>query len=238
MGLSAARPPAQRRRSGLLGTVGGLRVPGLHGVHPEEAAAALLQGEVRGAGGRAGRHPGALLRAAADSGAAEPRVGRASPGSSGREGRAVPPPARRPARLPSRLLPADPRRPAADLRERLLGKRGRRGGRGQPRPREEVDRAPTSLRSHPLTGKQAHFRPECPSQGVFVTHAPAGDPDVVPAGMRATLGFFFGITGLASGSRDRTVTLSLSGSGKAGYARKCRCSFYSGWLYRVFTCSY
>lgn len=114
VGLSAAGPPARRRRSGLLGTVGGLRAPGLHGVHPEEAAraaaAALLQGEVRGAGGRARRQPGALLQAAADSWAAEPRVGPASRGSSGREGRAVPAPTRRHA-VPAGVSPPTLRAP-------------------------------------------------------------------------------------------------------------------------------
>lgn len=103
------RPPAQRRhRSGLLGTVGGLRALGLHGVHPEEAAraaaAALLQGEVRGAGGgRPGRAgPGGSRGfSCRPRPAAEPRVGLAGRGTSGREGRAVPAPARTPARPPS-----------------------------------------------------------------------------------------------------------------------------------------
>lgn len=65
LGRSVGLSAAGRRRSGPLGTVGGLRAPGLHGVHPEEAAraaaAVLLQGEVRGAG--AGRPGGrAALR--------------------------------------------------------------------------------------------------------------------------------------------------------------------------------
>lgn len=146
VGLSAAR----RRRSGLLGTVGGLRAPGLHGVHPEEAAraaaAALLQGEVRGAGGReGGQRPGALPQAAGASRLREPRVGPAAGGLG----------LRRPGQPRARMGASSRRPPATGLRGRLLEKRVRRlHGRGHPRPRKDLGKATASRRSRPLVAKR------------------------------------------------------------------------------------
>lgn len=82
-------------------------------------------------------------------------------GTSGRGGRAGPGPVRLPARppaIPSQRLPTDPRRPAAGLCGRLLEERARLDGRGQPRPSEDVGRAPASFRSSPHTGKRTSAR--------------------------------------------------------------------------------
>lgn len=193
--------------------------------------------------GRVRQQPGALLQAAAASRAAEPRVGRGNRGSSGRQGRPVPAPARSPAgppaRRPSRRLPADPPRPAAGLRGRLLAKRVRQGGRGQPRPREDVGRAPASLRSRPLTGKRTSAPCVLP-RAVFVTHAPAGDAAVVPTGMPGYIGVLEGgeIRGLLVGagigrSRCRSVDPAKPVMpGNAGAA------FILGGFAGIFTCSY
>lgn len=144
------------------------------------------------------------------------RVGPAGGGAWGREGRAVP----APARPPSHAGVSPPTLRA--LHGRLLGKRVRRGGRGQPRPREDVGRAPASLRSRPRTGKRTSA-PWVPPRAVgFVTQL----------WFQRERGLHFCLfvlrCGFVCGSRDPTVTLLLSGSSEAGYARKCRCSFYSG----------
>lgn len=64
----------------------------------------------------------------------------------------------RPPAIPSQRLPTDPPRPAAGLCGRLLEKRARPDGRGQPRPSEDEGRAPASFRSCPHTGKRTSAR--------------------------------------------------------------------------------
>lgn len=170
VGLSAAR----RRRSGLLRTVGRLRAPGLHGVHPEEAAraaaAALLQGEVRGAGGRAEPRAstGALSRRPPS---AEPWGGPGWLACAGPRG-AEAGPARRESEQPaaSPRRPPSPR-PAAGLRGRLLEKRVWPDGRCHPVPREDVGKAPASLRSRALAGKRTSAMCVLPSAFSCDPHA-------------------------------------------------------------------
>lgn len=145
--------------------------PGLHGVHPEEAARAaaaalLLQGEVSGGreagsgGGRAAA--GARPQAAAASRVPEPRVG---PAARDLETRLVGPSAPGP-------------QPAC------AGGRGRSVCGGP----VAVTRGPGrtwgksyGLPQIPSPARKPHFRLACPSQGGLATHTPAANP-----GMRAT----------------------------------------------------
>lgn len=155
VGLSAARPAPP------LGTARDSRRPARPGPpwrSPGRGSASSSCSSTPRRGARGGRPGRAAARGS--SGGRRAVGGPGWRGTSGRGGRAGPGPVRLPARppasppaIPSQRLPTDPRRPA-----RLLEKRARPDGRGQPRPSEDVGRAPASFRSSPHTGKRTSAR--------------------------------------------------------------------------------
>lgn len=206
--------------------------PGLHGVHPEEAARAaaaalLLQGEVSGAGRPAAGEAGPQQALA--------RRPRPPPGARSREWARGPGDAPRGGERPG---------PAAGLRGRPWEKRVRRPGRGHPRPRKDLGGKSYGLPQIPSPARKPHFRLACPSQGGLATHTPAANPAVLPPGMRATpfgvfIYLFLQARGLLVGAAVGLSTLSLGASKKKNWfiPGDAGAAFNSGWICSVFTCS-
>lgn len=147
VGLSAARPAPP------LGTARDRQWPARPGPpwrSPGRGSASSSCSSTPRRGARGGR-PGRVA-ARGSSGGRRAAGGPDWRGTSGREGRAGSAPAR--LRSPAGVSPPTLRAPPAGLLGRLLEKRARPGGRGQPRPSEDVGRAPASLRSRPHTGKR------------------------------------------------------------------------------------